>query len=399
LGAFLDAPFLGKPLGASLGEHQSLGVPFLGASLGKHHPLGKHQRPLGASLGDPLGFPGSVERAWTGPRTHAESSASVSDESMCCHLKKQSFSSTSQQSLDASNSSPTPTSCEKKAAPGLFLNPSGLCVGVCSPFAHSDVVSAAKTDDGHRDHRSFQDDTTYDTFINCDVCFEQFSIDPDNSPKRPKVLSCLHTFCLACLFSLASKQEHRLIACPTCREVTALGPRGIRGLGNNYFLESFLSTISASSPVQPHHTAKMSPLTKTSSTACSEKMPEKDSLPSYETNTTQRRTFTSWAPIDIPVGLSVGTSTPGAALSREEDSMEWLQLDNWLPTILRGYDSTLVASFITDLRDEFGVVSTEDLVNLSRSGQLTFEVLGKINGFRIGHFNRLVIGLEKIIQV
>jgi hypothetical protein len=46
------------------------------------------------------------------------------------------------------------------------------------------------------------------------------------------------------------------------------------------------------------------------------------------------------------------------------------------------------------MRDDYGFVSTEDLNNSKLEGQLTFEALKEIEGFKMGHFNRLVKRLE-----
>ena len=45
----------------------------------------------------------------------------------------------------------------------------------------------------------------------CTVCMEQF--------KKPKVLPCLHTFCMMCLQKLLKKQgSDHIITCPECRQ-------------------------------------------------------------------------------------------------------------------------------------------------------------------------------------
>ena len=72
---------------------------------------------------------------------------------------------------------------------------------------------------------------------------------------------------------------------------------------------------------------------------------------------------------------------------------DWVDLKDWLPSVLNGFDSVLVASFIDQMRDDFGFLSTEDLYNARLENQLTFESLKDIVGFKIGHFNRIVRGL------
>lgn len=73
-----------------------------------------------------------------------------------------------------------------------------------------------------------------------------------------------------------------------------------------------------------------------------------------------------------------------------------VELKRWLPTVLNGFDSALVLTFIDQMRDEYGFLTTEDLYNAQIENQLTLDVLKDINGFKIGHFNRIVKGLAAL---
>jgi hypothetical protein len=88
-----------------------------------------------------------------------------------------------------------------------------------------------------------------------------------------------------------------------------------------------------------------------------------------------------------------GVVNPIVAVS---GNTNWLELKVWLPTVLSGFDSVLVGSIVIKMRDDFGFLSTEDLSNAKAEGQLTFEVLKDIDGFKIGHYNRLVKGLTAL---
>ncbi|XP_038052510.1 E3 ubiquitin-protein ligase TRIM71-like [Patiria miniata] len=68
----------------------------------------------------------------------------------------------------------------------------------------------------------------------CPICCCRF-IDP-------KVLDCLHSYCLNCLEELISSQQPKAdeIHCPVCRRVTAVPDTGLQGLPNCYFLSSLV---------------------------------------------------------------------------------------------------------------------------------------------------------------
>jgi hypothetical protein len=78
------------------------------------------------------------------------------------------------------------------------------------------------------------------------------------------------------------------------------------------------------------------------------------------------------------------------------NNTKWLELNHWLPLAFEGFDRDLVKGFVDHMRDDYGFVSTEDLYNSKLEGQLTFEALKEIVGFKIGHFNRLVKRLAQL---
>ncbi|CAH1242928.1 TRIM2 [Branchiostoma lanceolatum] len=75
-----------------------------------------------------------------------------------------------------------------------------------------------------------------DDFLECQICLQSY--------RRPKVLSCLHTFCQECLELLIKRQEkqHEL-ECPTCRTKTELPGSGVAALKDNFFVESLKDTV------------------------------------------------------------------------------------------------------------------------------------------------------------
>ncbi|XP_035685736.1 keratin, type II cytoskeletal 2 epidermal-like [Branchiostoma floridae] len=75
-----------------------------------------------------------------------------------------------------------------------------------------------------------------DDFLECQVCLEPY--------RRPKVLSCLHTFCQECLEQLHKRQGHaQHLECPTCRTKTELPGSGVTALKDNFFVESLSDAV------------------------------------------------------------------------------------------------------------------------------------------------------------
>ncbi|KAI8520796.1 hypothetical protein Bbelb_005500 [Branchiostoma belcheri] len=75
-----------------------------------------------------------------------------------------------------------------------------------------------------------------DDFLQCKICLEPY--------RRPKVLSCLHTFCQECLEQLHKRQgELQRLECPTCRDKTELPGSGVSALKDNFFVESLKDAV------------------------------------------------------------------------------------------------------------------------------------------------------------
>ncbi|XP_078614377.1 uncharacterized protein LOC144883656 [Branchiostoma floridae x Branchiostoma japonicum] len=73
-------------------------------------------------------------------------------------------------------------------------------------------------------------------FLECQICLQPY--------RRPKVLSCLHSFCLQCLGELLKKQKVKTeLDCPTCRSKTLLPGGGVAKLKDNFFVESLKDTV------------------------------------------------------------------------------------------------------------------------------------------------------------
>ncbi|XP_035692668.1 E3 ubiquitin-protein ligase TRIM56-like [Branchiostoma floridae] len=73
-------------------------------------------------------------------------------------------------------------------------------------------------------------------FLECQICLQPY--------RRPKVLSCLHSFCQQCLEEFLKKQKVKTeLDCPTCRSKTLLPGGGVAGLKDNFFVESLKDTV------------------------------------------------------------------------------------------------------------------------------------------------------------
>ena len=74
-----------------------------------------------------------------------------------------------------------------------------------------------------------------DSALSCGVCFENY----DGEERCPRALSCLHTFCSACLHTLIQLLgEDSIIKCPTCKQTTTLSKAGnVTDLLRNFELQ------------------------------------------------------------------------------------------------------------------------------------------------------------------
>ena len=86
---------------------------------------------------------------------------------------------------------------------------------------------------------------------------------------------------------------------------------------------------------------------------------------------------------------STSASTAAAASTH-------VDLKTWIPAVLNGFDPSLVLTFVDQMRDDYGFLTTEDLMTAQLGNQLTLDALKDIAGFRVGHFNRIVKGLASL---
>ena len=70
----------------------------------------------------------------------------------------------------------------------------------------------------------------------CPICTETFT--------EPKVLPCVHTFCLKCLLQYGKHENNDQpgdqLACPLCRTNFVIPPGGFTDLPNNFFINKLL---------------------------------------------------------------------------------------------------------------------------------------------------------------
>jgi len=67
----------------------------------------------------------------------------------------------------------------------------------------------------------------------CSICTEVFT--------DPRVLPCIHTFCLKCLLSYGKDRQHGdRMPCPLCRKEFTIPDDGLSGTLKNFFMEKLL---------------------------------------------------------------------------------------------------------------------------------------------------------------
>ncbi|XP_071965594.1 tripartite motif-containing protein 2-like [Antedon mediterranea] len=72
--------------------------------------------------------------------------------------------------------------------------------------------------------------------LECPVCMNRFT--------SPKILTCVHSFCLGCLEEWV-KTSNGLLSCPTCREVCQIPEGGLQNLKNNIFISGMLDYVTS----------------------------------------------------------------------------------------------------------------------------------------------------------
>ena len=70
--------------------------------------------------------------------------------------------------------------------------------------------------------------------LECIICMDEYS--------DPRVLPCIHTFCLKCLKGMTQEiQTGANMACPICRSEFKIPENGIEGIQKNFFMESLIN--------------------------------------------------------------------------------------------------------------------------------------------------------------
>ncbi|XP_077985199.1 E3 ubiquitin-protein ligase TRIM71-like [Glandiceps talaboti] len=72
-----------------------------------------------------------------------------------------------------------------------------------------------------------------DELVTCSICMEQYD--------KPKILPCLHTFCLKCLEDYVKKKG--ISNCPTCTAPFGIPTRGLSELKANSFMNSLIDLV------------------------------------------------------------------------------------------------------------------------------------------------------------
>jgi len=76
-------------------------------------------------------------------------------------------------------------------------------------------------------------DKELDDMTECSICTEVFT--------DPRVLPCIHTFCLECLLNCGKDRQPRdRMPCPLCRKEFTIPDDGLSGVQKNFFMEKLL---------------------------------------------------------------------------------------------------------------------------------------------------------------
>jgi len=89
-------------------------------------------------------------------------------------------------------------------------------------------------------------DKELDDMTECSICTEVFT--------DPRVLPCIHTFCLKCLLNYGKdKQPGDSMACPMCRKEFTVPDDGLAGTQKNFFMEKLLRVRKLSAGQEAQH--------------------------------------------------------------------------------------------------------------------------------------------------
>ena len=75
--------------------------------------------------------------------------------------------------------------------------------------------------------------------LTCAVCYEMY--------KKPKYLSCLHSYCEECIAKLSKESK---VICPECRETSTTPPGGVKDLPNNFFINNLIDEVTLKRKVE-----------------------------------------------------------------------------------------------------------------------------------------------------
>jgi len=89
-------------------------------------------------------------------------------------------------------------------------------------------------------------DKELDDMTECSICTEVFT--------DPRVLPCIHTFCLKCLLNYGNDRQPRdSLPCPLCRKEFTIPDDGLSGMQKNFFMEKLLHARKLSAGQEAQH--------------------------------------------------------------------------------------------------------------------------------------------------
>ena len=87
----------------------------------------------------------------------------------------------------------------------------------------------------------------FEDLLTCIICREMF----DELERKPKLLPCSHTFCMACMKQLYSQNLYGVVPCPMCKK--AVKSEDIHELPNNLTVIALLDKVKTR-PASRHDT-------------------------------------------------------------------------------------------------------------------------------------------------